>query len=135
MLNRHFKPRQELTLDHIIVTTGSGAALYFLTQAIMDPGDSALVLAPYYGNFDADLCVLTGVDLVPVYLDEHDDGAVTVRLHVLEAALQDAANRGKRIKSFLITNPHNPLGKYVLHMHDSFIHITKIMNPGANHTF
>lgn len=111
MMNRHFKPRVPVELEHVIVTTGSGAAVFHLTMAITDPGDSVFVMAPYYGNFDADVVVHTGVDIVPVYPSHDDDIDLTVHDDVLEAAWQRAADQGKKVKAFLITNPHNPLGR------------------------
>lgn len=82
-------------------------------MAVTDPGDSVLVVSPYYGNLDADVCFNSQVDLVPLYLNENgDDWDMHVDDEVLEQTFADAVNnKGKRIKALLITNPHNPFGR------------------------
>lgn len=81
---------------------------------IADPGDNVMVIAPYYGNFNADVCLNTGVDLVPVYLHDKEDFDIKLQPNVLENTLQQAARNGKTIKALLFTNPHNPLGRYTI---------------------
>ena len=101
-----------LVADHLLTTTGAGAALFFLTLGITNPGDSVLVVSPYYGNFDSDICTGTQVDNVPFYPSATDDGEITINFDQLEEAFENAkAKDNKNIKAVLITNPHNPLGK------------------------
>ena len=111
-ITRHFKPIQDVEQDHIIVTAGAGAAIFYLTMAVTDPGDSVLVVSPYYGNLDADVCFNSQVDIVPLYLNANGvDWDMHVHDKVLEQTINDATNKGKRIKALLITNPHNPFGR------------------------
>ncbi|KAI9493257.1 pyridoxal phosphate-dependent transferase [Zychaea mexicana] len=112
LINRNFQPVLPLITDHILTTTGAGAAVFFLTLGITNPGDSVLVIAPYYGNFDSDVCVGTQVDNVPFYPSVTDDGDVSIDMDRLEECFQNAKEKNnKNIKAVLITNPHNPLGK------------------------
>lgn len=112
-ITRHFKPIQDVEQDHIIVTAGAGAAIFYLTMALTDPGDSILVVSPYYGNFDADVSFNSQVDIVPLYLNANgEDWDMHVDDKVLEQTMMDATNnKGKRVKTLLITNPHNPFGR------------------------
>ncbi|KAI7851044.1 pyridoxal phosphate-dependent transferase [Circinella umbellata] len=112
LMNRNFKPKIPLSVDHILTTTGAGAAVFFLTLGITNPGDSVLVISPYYGNFDSDVCTGTQVDNILFYPSATEDGDITIDFNELEATFENAKVKdNKTIKAVLITNPHNPLGK------------------------
>ncbi|KAG0169387.1 hypothetical protein DFQ28_003693 [Apophysomyces sp. BC1034] len=108
-LNNLLKCDVPLNDDNIITTAGTDSGLFYLTMALADPGDSILVAAPYYGNFDVDLCTSTGVDIVPIYPFTLDD--LKVDADKLEAAMQEAKRNGKRVSAIAITSPHNPIGR------------------------
>lgn len=108
---RHFHPYYPLSNDEIFGQTGAGASVNQLFMAIADPGDYCMIPTPYYGAFDLDVSVCTGVQVLPVFL--HDDSlkSMSVDIEQLESIFQDAVASGKRVTSLLITNPENPLGR------------------------
>ncbi|KAI8085096.1 pyridoxal phosphate-dependent transferase [Halteromyces radiatus] len=104
LMNRHFNPVIPLHFRNITVVPGAGAAVWQLVQSLADPGDSVMVLAPYYGNFDLDVCVSTGVKLIPIYPHHSMDGGIDMDL------LNSTKIIGTKCKVLLITNPRNPHG-------------------------
>ncbi len=89
------------TADEIIATPGGQAALYASVQAIMDPGDHAIVIGPYYatypGTFRASGAAFTVVD-APAETDFQPDVAL------IEAAITP------HTRAILINTPNNPTG-------------------------
>ncbi|CAO3633358.1 unnamed protein product [Cunninghamella echinulata] len=108
LMNRHFKPAKALEFNQCIVVPGAGAAVWQFIHSFTDPGDSVLVLAPYYGNFDLDVCVGTNVDLVPLYPHESLDAPINMDL--LEKEWLAKQNIHHKAKVLLVTNPRNPQG-------------------------
>lgn len=112
LLTRHLKPVIPVDADHVFVATGAGAAIYYLALALTDPGDSIMVVSPYYGSFDGDVCMGSQIDLVPLYLNNSgNDWDLSVDLDSLEETWEQAEARNKKVKALIITNPHNPLGR------------------------
>lgn len=109
--DRHFHPRYPLKYDHILAQTGAGASVNQIIMAVSDPGDYCLIPSPYYGAFDLDVSVNTGVPILPVFLHDDDLKDMSVDLDRLEKTYQEAVNEGKRVTSMVITNPENPLGR------------------------
>lgn len=109
---RHFKPHYPLQSDHIFTQTGAGASVNQLIMSIADEGDYCMVPGPYYGAFDLDISVHTGVNILEVF--PHGLADTTIDGDELERVYQQAKNEGKRITSILVTNPDNPLGRYEL---------------------
>lgn len=107
--DKHFKPHYPLQANDIFAQTGAGASVNQLYQIIADEGDYCIIPAPYYGAFDFDVSVNTGVKIIKVY--PHNLTDITVDGEELERVYQQATNEGKRITSILITNPDNPLGR------------------------
>jgi aspartate aminotransferase len=54
-----------LEADEIIVTTGGSEALLFALTACANPGEEALVVEPFYTNYQA-FATMAGVRLVPL---------------------------------------------------------------------
>ncbi|CEP09166.1 hypothetical protein [Parasitella parasitica] len=106
---RHFKPHYPLQSDHIFIQTGAGASVNQLVMSIADEGDYCMIPGPYYGAFDLDISVHTGVSIVKVF--SHGLLDMTVDGDELERVFQQAQSEGKRITSILVTNPDNPLGR------------------------
>uniref|UniRef100_A0A0E0L0Z4 Aminotransferase class I/classII large domain-containing protein n=1 Tax=Oryza punctata TaxID=4537 RepID=A0A0E0L0Z4_ORYPU len=94
--------------DRIVLTAGATAANELLTFILADPGDALLIPTPYYPGFDRDLRWRTGVNVVPVHCDSTNGFQVTAA--ALQAAYDEAAAAGMRVRGVLITNPSNPLG-------------------------
>ncbi|KAM0903475.1 hypothetical protein ACQ4PT_018684 [Festuca glaucescens] len=94
--------------ERIVLTAGATAANELLMFILANPGDAILVPTPYYPGFDRDLRWRTGVNIVPVRCDSSTGFQVTAG--ALQAAYEDAAAAGRRVRGVLITNPSNPLG-------------------------
>ncbi|KAK1693648.1 hypothetical protein QYE76_010345 [Lolium multiflorum] len=97
--------------DRIVLTAGATAANELLTFILANPGDALLVPTPYYPGFDRDLRWRTGVNIVPVICDSSTGFQVTAG--ALQAAYEEAAAAGMRVRGVLITNPSNPVGTTV----------------------
>lgn len=88
------------TRDNVMVTPGGQSALFAAHTAVLDPGDTALFIDPYYATYPG---TLRGVSANPVAItaracDAFQPGAADI------AAVADGA------KSLLINSPNNPTG-------------------------
>jgi aminotransferase len=79
-------------------------------MSIADEGDYCMLPGPYYGAFDLDISVHTGVNIIEVFPHELVD--TTIDGGELERVYQQAKSEGKKITCILVTNPDNPLGRY-----------------------
>ncbi|KAI7901020.1 pyridoxal phosphate-dependent transferase [Cokeromyces recurvatus] len=107
--NRYFEPYYLIEPEHISVQTGAGASVNQLYLNICDEGEYCMIPGPYYGAFDLDVSVQTGVKIIEVF--PHTLTDMTVDGNELERVYQKTKSEGKRITSILITNPDNPLGR------------------------
>ena len=89
--------------EHVLVTVGATEALFAAFQAVLDPGDEAIVFEPWYDAYPPQIRMAGGVP-VPVPLDRGPDGRWTVDPDRLDAAL------GPKTRAIVVTNPHNPSG-------------------------
>ena len=113
---RHIDPATE-----IATAVGCTNALYCALQALLNPGDEAILLEPYFDIYASQVKLAGGV---PVYVPLretprpplNDDGTASVvlrdasqvfvlQLDELEAAITS------RTKVLLLNTPHNPTGK------------------------
>ncbi|EDL60540.1 aminotransferase-like domain-containing protein [Gimesia maris] len=96
-----------MTVDNIIVTTGSQQYLSLLGEVLLDPGDICLVAAPTYFVF---LGVLQGLGARIISVDTDESGmkmdSLDTTLERLEA--QSQLNRVKMI--YLVSDYENPSG-------------------------
>jgi aspartate/methionine/tyrosine aminotransferase len=106
---KYFKPYYPLEESHIFAQTGAGASVNHLIMGIADIGDYCMIPSPYYGAFDVDVGVHTGVKIYAV--DAHSLESMTVDGKELDRAYQEAKHQGKSITCLLVTNPDNPLGR------------------------
>jgi aspartate/methionine/tyrosine aminotransferase len=94
--------------DELVVVNGTGSAVECFAHAICDPGDGVLLIAPYYGGFEMDLGKRAGVRIVQAAATEANN------FHVSEAALQAAVDQAREkgivTKAFVLSRPGNPLG-------------------------
>lgn len=109
-----FSPVTPVLEEHILTGPGCGPLLDQLFEHLAEPGQAALVAAPYYNGFDADLMTRAGVKCIPVYSPYGDgseaesfDGETALR--GFEEAL--AAAPAGSVSSLILCNPHNPLGR------------------------
>jgi 1-aminocyclopropane-1-carboxylate synthase len=95
--------------DDIVISSGMTGVLTGLAATLFNPGDSVLVPAPYYPNFDDDFNLWGDVKTVGVPFAESDDSG---RLSdaALNQAYDQACIAGHPPKAMLVTNPNNPVG-------------------------
>jgi 2-aminoadipate transaminase len=94
-----------LTLDNIIISSGSSGAINNICDALLKPGDVAIVEEP---SFSGSIRTLRGhhADIVAVGMD--DEG---IRVDLLAATIEEAKRAGKRVKFVLtVADFHNPTG-------------------------
>lgn len=92
----------ELELDELIATTGGSEALLFAFFACTGDGDDALVVEPYYTNYNS-FATMAGVRLVPLR-SKGEDGFHLPPREAWERALTP------RTQLVLLCNPNNPTG-------------------------
>jgi aspartate aminotransferase len=91
-----------LSLDQIIATTGGSEAVLFAMLACANQGDEALVVEPYYTNYNA-FATMAGVRLVPL------PSRVEEGFHLPPREVWEKA-RTERTRLALLCNPNNPTG-------------------------
>jgi aspartate aminotransferase len=91
-----------LELDQLIATTGGSEALLFALCAVANHGDEALVVEPFYTNYNA-FAAMAGVRLVPL-LARCEDG-----FHLPPREDWERA-RTARTRAVILCNPNNPTG-------------------------
>ena len=85
----------------IIVTCGAKQALFNLCLGLLDPGDEAVIPAPYWVSYP-DMVKLAGAD--PVIIDTGIDEDFKISASQLEAALSD------KTRLLILNSPCNPTG-------------------------
>ncbi|MEM0149642.1 MAG: aminotransferase class I/II-fold pyridoxal phosphate-dependent enzyme [Candidatus Micrarchaeaceae archaeon] len=94
--------------DSIIVTQGVSEAISFINSSLIDGGDAAIILKPYYPIYVPSLKIFGGRPFVGSY-DENNNWDIDI--DNLERRLRKlSATQRKRIKYIMITNPNNPTG-------------------------
>lgn len=96
----------ETTRDQVIATPGGQLALYAAAQAVLDPGDHAIVVAPYYATYPGTFRA-AGADFTVVEALSEDGFQPTA-----EAV---AAAITPRTRAILINTPNNPTGAVYSH--------------------
>jgi arginine:pyruvate transaminase len=86
--------------ENVLITPGGQAALFAAHMAVLDPGDSALFIDPYYTTYPGTIRSAGGVPKTVVARSE--DG-----FQPQEDTLAEAA---KGAKSLMINTPNNPTG-------------------------
>ncbi|MBL8723041.1 MAG: pyridoxal phosphate-dependent aminotransferase [Planctomycetes bacterium] len=90
------------TKDEVMVCAGAKAALHMALDAVVEPGDAVLILAPYWVSYPA---LVTLADGNPVVLP-----AVPEQGFVHDAATLAAAIRQHRARGLILNFPNNPSG-------------------------
>jgi aminotransferase len=85
----------------IVVTCGSQEAMLVAALCLLDPGDQALVIDPYYPAYSQDILLASGIP-VSVPLDANNN--YKIDMEVLEKKLTN------KTKMIWICNPSNPTG-------------------------
>lgn len=100
----------------IVVSTGAKQSIANVAQAMLNPGDEAIILAPYWVSYSDIVKVAQGVP-VPVGAGIEDDYKVSAE--AIEAAITD------RTKFVLFSSPCNPTGS--VYTHDELGAIAKML--------
>lgn len=90
-----------LTPNQTIVTVGGKQALFNLFQAVLDPGDEVIVLAPYWVSYPEQVRFAGGVAVVVTTRPE--DGFVPDPAQVAQAV-------SRKTKALVVNSPNNPTG-------------------------
>ncbi len=90
-----------VTAGQVVVTNGGKQALYNTFAALLDPGDEALLPAPYWTTYPESIRLAGGV---PVEILTDETSGYRVTLEQLEAALTT------RTKLLVFVSPSNPTG-------------------------
>jgi aspartate/methionine/tyrosine aminotransferase len=91
----------EITASQVLVTNGGKQALYNAFAALLDPGDEALLPAPYWTTYPESIRLAGGV---PVEILTDETSGYRVTIDQLEAALTP------RTKVLVFVSPSNPTG-------------------------
>ena len=89
------------TADQVIATPGGQSALYAAVQGVLDPGDHAVVVAPYYATYPGTFRA-AGADFTVVEAAAED--GFQPRAAAIEKALTP------KTKAILLNTPNNPTG-------------------------
>ncbi len=98
---RELDPAREVT-----VTSGATEALFAAMQALLDPGDEAIVFEPFYDAYVPDITMAGGV---PRYVRLQAPGPGQATWHFDPEELRTAFT--PRTRLLLLNTPHNPTGK------------------------
>ncbi len=88
--------------DEVMVTAGAKGALHMALQAIVEPGDPVLILAPYWVSYPA---LVTMADGQPVIVPAVPDQRFVHSAETIERAAIE-----HRAKGLLLNYPNNPSG-------------------------
>ena len=91
------------TAEDVIITSGVSEALMFLNSIVVNEGDSAMVMRPYYSMYNSFLQTMGGVP-VDMNLDESKGWKLDID------GASKAASGAKRLKYLIFANPNNPTG-------------------------
>ncbi len=89
------------TAAQVIATPGGQSALYAAVQGVLDPGDHAVVVAPYYATYPGTFRA-AGADFTVVEAAAED--GFQPRAEAIEKALTP------KTKAILLNTPNNPTG-------------------------
>ena len=91
----------EVAANQVLVTNGGKQALYNTFAALLDPGDEAILPAPYWTTYPESIQLAGGV---PVIVQTTESSGYRATVEQLEAARTD------RTKLLVFVSPSNPTG-------------------------
>ena len=106
----------EYAPSQIVVSTGAKQSISNVAQAMLNPGDEVVILAPYWVSYSA-IVELTGAKAITVGAGIEDD--YKVKADAIEAAITD------KTKFVLFSSPCNPTGS--VYTHDELAAIAKML--------
>ena len=87
--------------EEVLITTGAKYALYAVAMGILDPGDEAIIPAPYWVTYPEQVIL---ADAKPVFIPTREEDGFHLRPETLEKAITS------RTKVLLLASPNNPTG-------------------------
>lgn len=87
--------------SQIVISNGAKHSLFNTFQAILNPGDEVIVIAPYWLTYPE---LIKMADGVPVYVEAQESNNFEPLAADIEAAVTD------KTKAIIINNPSNPCG-------------------------
>jgi len=97
--------------SEILITLGAYGALFGIFQSLLGQGDEAIVLAPYFTNYDVQITFRGGkvvgvtLDYVPSPSGTQTSSNFQLNMEKLENAVTE------KTKLLVLNSPHNPTGK------------------------
>ncbi len=93
-----------VTTSNILISSGGKHSIYNALQAICDPGDEVIIVAPYWVSFPE---MVKLVDGVPVVLRTREDLGFTFTAEDIKPLLT------AKTKAIIINSPSNPTGSII----------------------
>ncbi|KAF9361442.1 hypothetical protein BGX26_003186 [Mortierella sp. AD094] len=110
IFNRYFEPHEPVHGEHIVIAAGCSAVVDNFTFSVCDPGDGILITTPFYGGFNTDIMAKSKCKVIAAHLGEIPAFGVE-QIEVMQQAVDKATQEGTRVRAFVVSNPHNPLGR------------------------
>ena len=112
IMNREFRPLQEIKSEHVCICNGAGSAVNNLCFCVGEPGDGVLIGRPLYTGFFPDIEAFAKVKPVLVSFGKVDPLSPEA-VECYEQALIEfnSTKPGRKIRGLLLSSPHNPLGR------------------------
>jgi len=99
---------RKLTQMNFVITNGATGALFTICQALLNPGDVALLLEPFYDSYPNQVQMAGGVcKYLPFNIPKNcvSSEELSIDFKNLDDMISD------KTKLLFINNPHNPTGK------------------------
>ncbi|KAG0284236.1 hypothetical protein BGZ96_011378 [Linnemannia gamsii] len=110
VFNQFFKPCDPVTGEQMVLTAGCSATVDNFTFCVCDPGDGILITTPFYGGFNTDIMVKSKAKVIAVHLEGVNPFGLE-QIQLMQDAVDNARSEGTRVRAFVLSNPHNPLGR------------------------
>jgi len=103
VMNRSLDPMSE-----VLITVGAYGALFCTVQGLINPGDEAIIIEPF---FDCYQPMVTTAGGIPVYVPMRPSGDGTRSSDWKLDPDELASKFNSKTKAIFVNNPNNPLGK------------------------
>ncbi|KAF9928551.1 hypothetical protein BGZ65_006216 [Modicella reniformis] len=111
IFNQYFEPHEPVYEDHIVFTAGCSATVDNFTFCVCDPGDGILITTPFYGGFNTDIMAKSKARVIVAHLEDGVSPFGVDQVELMQQAVDQATAEGTRVRAFVLSNPHNPLGR------------------------
>ncbi|KAG0063537.1 pyridoxal phosphate-dependent transferase [Linnemannia elongata] len=110
IFNRYFKPDEPVLAEQMVLSAGCSATVDNFTFCVCDPGDGILITTPFYGGFNTDIMAKSKAKVIEVHLGGVSPFGLE-QIQLMQDAVDNARSEGIRVRAFVLSNPHNPLGR------------------------